>query len=97
MLSGTERWDEEKIKPILTGSNPNYSVKNIYDLAGNYEEISQLYSSDCKRRILFGSAYHTQWFDINFPGVAFKWLNYDSWLGYDNYELASSRLQLYIK
>ena len=43
--------------PTTTGSNANYAVKNIYDLAGNvYEWTMEAYNSTC--RVSRGGGYY---------------------------------------
>ena len=79
----------QEATPIETGSNPEYSVKNIFDLAGNYWEWTQEADDDCSR-VLRGGCY----FDLGSDNPASIRGDGIPDSGCDHY---SSRLQLYIK
>ena len=77
-------------KSILTGSNPDYAVKNIFDLAGNYFEFTQEARND-DGRVPRGGAYNS----TSGRNVPASYRSAGTPTGaYDNF---SSRLQLYIK
>ena len=80
----------DEIAPIKTGSNSAYSVKNIYDLAGNYYEWSQE-ASNGDSRVFCGCSF-------DYDGAGGPASDRGDELPYPNSDYnVSSRIQLYIK
>jgi len=81
-------------KAIATGSNNNYKVKNIYDLAGNYYEWTQEKNSNggVPFRVKRGGRYYSNasYYPASDRDTSTDESSYAS-------DYASSRLQLYIK
>jgi len=85
--------------PIKTGSNSNYKVNNIYDLAGNYWEWTMSKSSarnmcrECRGGGFDGGAIT----EYNFPAESYDDMGLSPSWNYPEIYSLGSRLQLYIK